>query len=59
MKTTPMPSLPRPILAYGLIDRPTDIAACLRCADAIVLSQQALAGARTSGALAELARLAP
>ena len=51
--------LPRPILAYGLIDRPTDIAACLRCADAIVLSRQALAGARTSGALAELARLAP
>jgi glycerol-3-phosphate responsive antiterminator len=49
--------LPRPILAYGLIDRPADIAACLRCADAIVLSHQALAGARTSGSLAELARL--
>ena len=49
--------LPRPILAYGLIDRPEDIAACLRCADAIVLSRHALAGARTSGSLAGLARL--
>lgn len=49
--------LPRPILAYGLIDRPADIAACMRCADAIVLSRHALAGARTSGSLAELARL--
>jgi glycerol-3-phosphate responsive antiterminator len=34
--------LPRPILAYGLVDRPADIAACLRCADAIVLSRDAL-----------------
>ena len=48
--------LPRPILAYGLIDRPADIAACMRCADAIVLSRGALARARTSEALAEIAR---
>lgn len=48
--------LPRPILAYGLIDRPVDIAACLRCSDAIVLSRGALAGARTEAALAELTR---
>jgi hypothetical protein len=45
-----------PILAYGLIDRPADIAACMRCADAIVLSRGALARARTSKALAEIAR---
>jgi glycerol-3-phosphate responsive antiterminator len=48
--------LPRPILAYGLIDRPVDINACMRCADALVLSRRALAGARTTEALAELAR---
>ena len=32
--------LPRPILAYGLIDLPADIAACMSCADAIVLAER-------------------
>ena len=37
--------IPRPLLAYGLLDRPEDIAACLERADAIVLSARALAAA--------------
>lgn len=47
--------LPRPILAYGLVDRPADIAACLNCADAIVLAQKRLrqfdGGAASSSAV--------
>ena len=35
--------LPRPILAYGLIDRPSDVSACLQRADSIALSRAAMA----------------
>jgi glycerol-3-phosphate responsive antiterminator len=34
--------LPRPILAYGLLDRPADIAACMRRADSVALGRDAL-----------------
>ena len=34
--------LPRPIMAYGLVDRPADIAACLARSDAVVLSRDVL-----------------
>jgi glycerol-3-phosphate responsive antiterminator len=44
--------LPRPILAYGLVERPVDIVACLRCADSIVLTRDALVHVMTSESLA-------
>ena len=47
--------LPRPILAYGLLDRPADIVACMRCADSIVLSRDALGRVMASESLAEFA----
>jgi glycerol-3-phosphate responsive antiterminator len=36
--------LPRPILAYGLLDAPADIAACLEIADSVVLRRRAIEG---------------
>lgn len=35
--------LPRPILAYGLIDRPSDISSCMQRADSVALSREAMA----------------
>jgi glycerol-3-phosphate responsive antiterminator len=40
--------LPRPILAYGLLDRPDDIAACMGCADAVVLRRDTITALSTS-----------
>jgi glycerol-3-phosphate responsive antiterminator len=36
--------LPRPILGYGLLEAPADIAACLAIADAVVLRRSAIEG---------------
>ena len=36
--------LPRPIMGYGLLDAPEDIAACLAIADSVVLRRQAIEG---------------
>jgi glycerol-3-phosphate responsive antiterminator len=40
--------LPRPILAYGLLEAPVDIAACLAIADSIVLRRTAIEGLAAS-----------
>jgi glycerol-3-phosphate responsive antiterminator len=53
MTRSELETLPRPILAYGLITEASDAAACLRLADAVVLR------AGTAAALAELIRTAP
>jgi glycerol-3-phosphate responsive antiterminator len=36
--------LPRPLLAYGLLEAPVDIAACLAIADSVVLRRHAIEG---------------
>ncbi len=41
--------LPRPILAYGLLDRPADIVACMGRADSVVLSGQVVSALSTAG----------
>ena len=40
--------LPRPIMGYGLLDAPTDIAACLAIADSVVLRRSAIEGLTAS-----------
>ena len=40
--------LPRPILAYGLLEAPVDIAACLAIADSVVLRRSAIEGLAAS-----------
>ena len=37
-------ALPRPLLAYGLLEAPVDIAACLAIADSVVLRRSAIEG---------------
>lgn len=37
-------ALPRPLLAYGLLEAPADIAACLAIADSVVLRRSAIEG---------------
>ena len=41
-------ALPRPLLAYGLLEAPVDIAACLAIADSVVLRRSAIEGLAAS-----------